>query len=901
MANSSLTPNTKQEQDEANDPVRRAKALHDAEQRQAFDRDFENPERLAKDGKPGDLAGGALKKEQDSPQTWKNNVTAAAGVLAGTTGQIRGTGNAKSKSPIVAIIIIIFGGGFTFAGLLSAFSLLPISVVSQFFNKEDAQNTSLTIRTNMIINDKISKDVTNGFCSTTRPLLCKYEKPSNKLLKALAKEGVQAFGKSGNLIDGKGKLPNTSRPDYFTYTDSKGYDYKIPAKDFSNTLKNDPEFRARFHNAYTPKFIGYADNIFQAIKARFGFTTSDKNSGAKNSEDLTNNLNEESAGAETGATAAEKEVGAAAANAAEAAIEGTTKEEAAAAKEAAAKEEAAAAEAADGVVKTELIAEGTGEVKAIAKEGKGNAVGLIAGAVCAAGDIPGLIISVVRAYQLAQIITYGASVLTSIMAWKAGDATSSEVTALGNLFTATVGGQSAMSSAGMKSVLFGDIPKAGDTSVQQFSPGAQAESILGEVSQVTSSVPKKEICSVATNPATGLAIDTATSETIAIPLINAAVGTVAAVGLEFAGPTIVNFVVSSLPPGIFQPFLKFFLGDLTKGAAGPAFGNLFSSALLHLMGQTANRGGNVPLSIQQKLAYDGVTSQVNLAYAQEDRATHSPLDASNPNTMLGSFVSQLLPYYSNLSSVGSVVSTLGSIITGSVSSVIKQSTAGAVDASGAQYSQCPDPAISSPINGSPIAAGPFCNIEYGIPPEYLSKDPESVASDLLQSGDINANTGDPIDKPNNPIMSALDPKAGVGSLSAWIALCGDGKTTHAAECELSDDNVKANPAIVDYALYTVDHRVQTTMDGEDATLDPSTAPAAEPAATDTTATTTDTPTPPVATTTTNTATSSIATTDTATPSSYLNTNTNTASPSVSRLFGFLGYWLPAKRYEGTTI
>jgi hypothetical protein len=42
------------------------------------------------------------------------------------------------------------------------------------------------------------------------------------------------------------------------------------------------------------------------------------------------------------------------------------------------------------------------------------------------------------------------------------------------------------------------------------------------------------------------------------------------------------------------------------------------------------------------------------------------------------------------------------------------------------------------------------------------------------------------------------------------------------------------------------------------------------------------------------------TTDITGPSAYVNTNNNSTSGSIDKMFGFLGYWMPTKRYEGIT-
>ncbi|TAL15333.1 hypothetical protein EPN95_00365 [Patescibacteria group bacterium] len=839
---------------------RKFNGLAKREEAGTFDDIAKNYDKSADPSQENANIANALNREKNPEGDWETKLKAARDIALAASGN---KPTSSSKSPLVVILIIIFGGGFSFAGLFGAFSLLPINLVSDFLNKEDAQNTSFSIRADKIINTKIVKDVTKGYCGS-KPLLCKYERPSNKLLRALDKEGIHAVDKAGNTIISKGLFPN-SRPDHFTF---KGH--TIPASEFSNRLANDPAFRAAFHNAYTPRFIGFADKIYQAIKARFSITSTDKLKSSTTPEETQKALDENSKGPETGAGAT------------------------------AGGEE-------ENFIKKEITATGTTEAKNVGKAGKGNLVGLIAGVTCALTDIPGLIIATVRAYQMLQLISYASTVLSTVGAWKAGDAQPAEITSLGALLTTTVAGSSAMDSFGIKNILFGDKGSKTDTIWKNYAPGSSVINTLGGVNQFTSSTVKTDICNVATNPVTGAVIDVATSETIIGPIINAVGGAIVGTAIDKLAEPVISGIIGALPPDIFQPLLSFFLGDLTKGLVGVQVGDALSSGIVHLLGQTANKGGNMALTVKQKLAYDNTTTQVNLAYAEEDRATHSPLDATNPNTFLGSLVGGLLPYYSDAGSLTGMVTSLGSIVTGSVGSLFKQASAGAVADDGSEYRLCEDPAISS----KDIAAGPFCNIEYGIPPEWLGLDPEDVANDLVNSGDVDPTTGEPIDKSNQSVITLPDPStltdpakntsaATSSGLSGWMTLCTDGTTSHAADCQITDKTT------AEYALYTIDHRVQTTMDGEDATLDPdinsatatpdttTTTPA--PAATDTTTpTTTDTTTTPAP-----------ATTDTTTTGSSLEVivkdppigYNSTSIPKLSNLFA---YALPPRKFAGTTI
>lgn len=755
---------------------------------------------------------------------WATKLDAAKNISAVGTG---GKPN-KSKSPLIAILIIIFGGGFSFAGLFGAFSLLPIDIVAQFVSKYDTQNTSWTIRADKLINAKISKGTTAGSCNVIN-IVCRYTRPSNKLLAALSDEGVQAFNGDTPINAKKGLLKSPfpgARPDHYKFTDSTGTVHDIKASDFSKTLSSNAEFRAAFHKAYTPKAIGFLDNVFKKIKLRFGFKTSDSLKGSKGTTDANKTINETTKGPETGAS---KAVGADATAVVEKKLTNTIKK--------------------------------TGNK--VAESGKGNVIGLVAGIVCAVGDIPSITIATVRAYQMGQLILYGATILTAIGAMKAGDAKPAEVSAIGSLFTQVVKGKSAMDSFGMKYTLFGDT-KPASKNYLKFVPGGSAALSLNGVAKFTGSLAKKDVCSVATNPATGLIIDGATSGTLVLPLLNLAAGfALSEIMTKVVIPFVLPGIIKMIP---IKDILKFFVGDLTQNLQGEDVGDAFTSAASNLMGQTANAGGNMPLSVPDAVAYGNVTQQVNLAYAQEDRATHSPLDATNPNTMLGSLVSQLVPYYSQLGSVSGIVSTIGSIVTSSIS---RLTNTYAATPSSSQYTMCQDPAIQNQV-----AAGPFCNIIYGIPPKYLNKDPQTVLNDLIASKDINPQTGEPKDK-GNAVTNVFKNTEAPGSLKDWLALCSDGTATEAANCQVTNDQT------ADYALYTIDHRVQQTMDGEDTSLNPQTG---------TTSASTATPT----------ATSTSTTTTNTSPSAYINP-TNTNSINNDGLFAVLNLWLPPKRLEGAVL
>jgi hypothetical protein len=325
-----------------------------------------------------------------------------------------------------------------------------------------------------------------------------------------------------------------------------------------------------------------------------------------------------------------------------------------------------------------------------------------------------------------------------------------------------------------------------------FAPGGTVISKLGNYNKAVSGSVKTNACEVMTSPYAGEAVNIAlTDTTIVGGVINLAAGFAIGTVIEKVLPPVLNAIISVIPS---QKILGYFLGDLTKDISGEKIGDALASGASHVMGQTANDGGNMPLTVKEAVAYENATKQVQLAYAEEDRATLSPFDISNPNTMLGSIVQKLIPYYTSANStIGSIAhnfSFISNLVIGSFGTALQPLSASADSVDTSQYELCDDPMISD----SGVAAGPYCNIIYGVPTQYLDKDPSTVLQELISSGEVDPETGEPVkDK----------------GLQAWEELCTDGSTDTLKSCEVTDKTAN-------YALYTIDRRVQKSLDGEGA-------------------------------------------------------------------------------------
>jgi hypothetical protein len=704
---------------------------------------------------------------------WKNNVTDVASAIK-PGGMVA---SLKKRSPMLAILMVLVTLG-TGIGLFGGSALLPMSIVSNLVQKFNTQETSMTIRTNKLIASKMSGDVTTGTCNIIK-IACRYTRPSNRFLTQLEGNGIKAIDKNGEAISKSGIFPNT-RPVAYEYTNSEGKTISVEAKDLYKTLVNDAEFRDAFHSASKTRFMSLTDYVFNTVKTRFGFSTSDKLKSATDEKSLASEVEDVATVDDNGAKAAAKAGGAEAEAAGEKALEDTADK----------------------------------EVQQLANDGKGNALGLVAGTICLGTDAPGLIVKANRAYEMAKLIKYSVVFLSAFGAIKAGDATPAEVGAIGGMLTTVVNGKSAMDSFGMRYVMDGDT-KPQNNNYQKFSPGASIISKLGGFAAISNSRAKISTCNVATNPVTGAAIDEALATsavgtlgtTALAALANVAIGTVLGHLAEVILPSAIKLVVSNLP---MTSILNSVFGDLTKDLSGEPVGDALVSGASHVMGQTANAGGNMPLTPSQAVAYDDTTKQVQIAYAQEDRATKSPLDASSPNTFLGSIIQKLIPYYTDSSStagsVSSTFATIGKMVMGSFGLALQPLAVSAASDDSSQYKLCDDPEIKN----NDIAAGPFCNIIYGIPTQYLDKDPVTIVKDLMSPDPTDPANGGNGKYPGNVDVNTGDPVPG-SELAKWIELCTDGTTDQANNCKIKDGRT------ADFALYTIDHRIQKSMDDDETT------------------------------------------------------------------------------------
>ena len=745
-----------------------------------------------------DTANNLLDRENDSSNT-SNGTNSGNGALgfeqnfhsSNFTGEaLKIASGGKSKSPIGWIIGIIAGAGIGLT-LLASPSLLLVHLKETMTDKFNTQLSSLDKRTNKIMRAKVN-GLTDGICGTLVSIKCKYSTMSDKQIAEFKSAGIEVET-DGKTITGRNK------PVSFKLTDGDGT--KIPASEFSSARTNIPELEGRLKLAVNPKYIGFdttvSDSPWNKLAKRFGLsknvTLTGTNSDMEQSiaDSTKNGIKDDGKRIAVG----DKDPATGKVYTQEN-VDGINK---------ITKELAKGADSAETATK-KTLSETASEigVKDVAKTGaKGLFNGLkvtgIVDTVCQAYTgmrTLGYAAKAVRAVQLAR---YALIFLSTADAIKGGTATAEQVSYLGTILTSQavdangVARGSATDSYGYNYAAYGDSGAQSSFTSRFLAGGGLAGGLIGFTSTINQYLGGKA---------------TTTCRTLANPFVgvgSALIGVVAAVfsgGISLTANEIAVASVSvvfSVAMVVLPILLKDIVaGNITKNLAGADSGDAITSGSGTLMGSVANYGGNAAMSKEDALVYNDLQTQTVAKYEKDEASKLSPFDPSNKYTFVGSIVSSLLPSISKVSSLSGSISSALSIVGSSVKSLLPTTNA----ISNEQYKSSLNVCQDIDYNAMGIATDPFCNVIYGIPPQYLDKDPLAVIDSL--SGQINDVTGNPIPGSNydkfitNCIerVEPLDPSTG-------------------GDCAI-------NPSNADYYLRFSDQRIQNYMDGEDAVVAPTT-------------------------------------------------------------------------------
>ncbi|TWP24155.1 hypothetical protein EUA66_01125 [TM7 phylum sp. oral taxon 349] len=692
----------------------------------------------------------ADREKDNSGGTWKNNVSGkeeAGNKHYGGKKKSRFglKGFAKRFGPTGIIGTVLIGGisGLTFtAGPAS----LLVNLKENFVENHDQQSVTGEIRGRKLLNKRLASKTTSGLCKIK--LACRYQKPSNRLLKRLNAEGIKALDANGAEIEKQGFLNGKTRPAQFQLKDGK----KVAASEFMQALKDDPEFRRAFRRAHSPRWMNWFDDVAIKFLKKHGIAKSvpDGIKNAKKPDELDK-------AKEKALTTAGKDK--------------------------------------DGVEK--VVQEATDdfakkETKKAKKRAGGDLVLLGAQGACLMSKAPILINKVVRTFRIAQLATIAFAVLSAADKIKDGTATQEEVSNVASLLTQTYEKSdktkilSAMDSDAMKYGL--GLGTGGSDSKYLPTVGES----FAEYTKIVSSGLVKGVCS-----AVGSSEAQAATDAFRAIKSGSLVGfatTVVEYILDQSG--LFDILFTQIVSGGMKLFtdnidwkklLEYFLGNFAALAKGVDLGDVVAIGAILNFSNLANTGGNLPLTPAQKTAFDEqIKNPVKLAWAQEDRLTHSPFDASNPNTFLGSIVTQFLPYQSSISNPIKTISSIASISTSALGRFLMPAS----HATKIEGNMCKADYL---VSQSGVSSGPLCDVQYGIPAEYMGIEPDDVVNELHESGDL--------DDDGNPKSDS--------DLQEWIDSCNaDGDTASLSECTVSSRKEAL------YGLYQIDKRQADGMDND---------------------------------------------------------------------------------------
>lgn len=654
---------------------------------------------------------------------------------------------------IIGLLMVVIFGALGPASLI-------VNLKENFVSNHDTQAVVSESRSTRILNSRLAKATTSSLCAAEKSLACRYNTPSNKLLERLDKAGIKALDKNGQVID-KQDLLHRTRPAKFSFDDKE-----VDATKFMDEMRSNPEFRRAFQRAYNARWVNWVDDVASGVfnKLRVSRDTPEKIKNADTAEEIQEAVDDLGKTPDGDKDSAER-----------------------LAKEAVEK-----------------------DAKKVARTSRGDSTLLVAQMGCLAINAPKTISRVSTAYKIAQLAPPAMMVLVVADKIKAGKATPEEVNVVGRLLTdvarrnnQVIG--SPMESEAMKYGL--GIGTGGADS--KYIPGRTSKGLAPFI-QFSEQSNVVDACSAVSS----LEAQTAVHALDALKALKAGTGPIglAMLGIDGAmwvldATGVLDDIVAGTV-GVAVSFISKFIdwdgvmeslvGDATKGAVGPDFGDIVAIGAIYSFGTVARKRGNFPLSISQRVAFEReIAEPIRLAWAEDDRATHSPLDASNPNTLMGAITTKLLPYQFSASNPIGMIRSIANISTGSFGNLFNPTT------SAESYTNLctADPSVA----GTDYAAGPLCDPYYGVPREYMDIEPDAVVLELHRMGQLNESD---------------EPKSG-SDLSDWISECGDSDTPSVTGCGIVGLSAEEARKVALFALYQIDKSILEGMDkDQEVTGDP---------------------------------------------------------------------------------
>lgn len=641
-------------------------------------------------------------------------------------------GNKKSSGRIKGLVKrggpmgLIGGGLLGMAGIVSFFGgpgMLIVHVTEVLEEKLNQRVSFTEARYNRVVRAKIENSTT-GKCGGEMTIRCKFATFSDKEIENLNKDSRLKVTTEPNktVLSGQNKLASL---EYEGRT--------ITPREFHSLMRTDPVFARIIWGSYggtgNPRFLTVWDKISDKVRKVRGILRSNQLAGAKTDEERA------AAVKKTANTSPELDATVHTDNPCDKPDANCSEEE----KQRQQQHQQNVSNTATAIAEdaaTDSTAEQTAGKKWLRSIRSG--VGAVGTKISASLGVVGVLdqpctvyggaLGVGRAMKIkraAQMMRFAMIIFTTGSMIKAGDAIAEDVSYVGTMLTKTVKYEdgsvslAATDGFGYRSAAYGDKGMTDNASLYIIgaSFGAAAAGILTSIiNQLGGIKEAKKTCGIVKNPVVMGASIIGGIALLLVPGVNVAqvVKTGAQVGLAVSLSLLMPMILSKLTDIITGNLVdNETFGETALDIAVPGFAKMHE--------EIAAAGGGAPLTPEQAVAYQKVRDDTNTQLAMYDRATLSPLDASNPNTVMGSIYSAGLRYISPSFSPSSVATSL-SRITGSIGSNIFPSA----KAEPSDFTTCEDPDYRE----IGVATDQFCVPQRGIPAEYLDTDPDTIITRL---------------------------------------------------------------------------------------------------------------------------------------------------------------------------
>lgn len=668
--------------------------------------------------------------------------------------------NIGRNSSVFTLLLLLFGGGSMLAAFLSP-SLAIIQMKEVFTKGLNDQLKAVDERSAVLMRAKL-KTITSGSCGAIT-IGCKMKSlPASRIEKFENPNGKPSNLKFNRVPVEEGGVTGVFRERYrikdITFTDSNGKQMTVDAKGLQKALIDNVDFRDAMTKGFNPGYEIFKDRVALSVFKYFK-TSKRLVATGENDQERQKNVNAAVGGMED--------------SGARTVVKTTDKD----GKEVYTDSEgnplspAEVESAEQGAERSETYLKNGGMKSVLSSAVKGASIVGYMDSACTVFNSLRFVSALSKAKKQAQAARFAmAMVLTPADSIKSGDANPEDVSYIGNNLTAIQlassekvldesklnqpgsatkpavvdnpdAGKNAFDSPGYHLAAYSDATPAINLRASQFMIGggstALLDGVLASVATIVNggdSNPKavSQKCRYIQNPAvrfTGLAIGIIAG--IGSFGLTTAVGIGGSMALALALPYIESQAADIIAGNVFKDLSGINTGDAAYvGSAG-------------LFGAMAMKRGMKPLNKTEgiKQLADTRAAYEKFADTEKRMAKDTPFDINNQYSFMGSLASTITPVLQrSKASASMAMFNVASLIPTAFSSLSKPAKAVSTD----YFDHCNDPAYAA----IGIAAGPFCEVRYGMSDEELAMDPIENVEWMAANGEIDPVSEDGAAKDN---------------------------------------------------------------------------------------------------------------------------------------------------------